>query len=400
MKKSQNPNTHTNRISKNSFLTQNSRQNLTQNSRQNLTQNSFPVIKTNKFPNLFTVFAGNLLRVMGINVNKTVNELNIILSNKQSVEQLKKNIVEFIDLTNPLIDETINQIIEKWNEGIKKMGQNLSVSIVEFIPVLGQIIAEITSLQLILSNFLGIFKDTGEIINNTLTSASNRYYYEIQKQTQNIVAAPINKFNKKKRLVKNALVNTVAGPIEKINEQREIAENAVAGQILSAQNTLAAPIEKINEQREIAENAVAGQLLSAQNTLAAPIEKINEQTELAQNAVAGQLLSAQNTLAAPIEKINKQTELAQNTISKKNSIPEEINNSNNKRPKLSGGGAILSRIQKSVKNFMGKKNESINKEFIDKKKTKTSKNIIISQKGGQILSRIHKSLETFNNIKH
>jgi prophage DNA circulation protein len=287
-------------------------------------------------PDLFTLVAGNLLRVMGINVNQTVNELNIILSNKQSVEQLKKNIAELVDITNPLIDETINKIIQKWNEGIKKMGQNLSMSVVEFIPVLGQIIAEINSIQLIISNFLGIFKSTGYIVNTTLNNASRKYYRRLA-AAQNVVTAPIR-----------------------------LAQNAVAEKIQST------------------ENAIAENLQLAQNTVAAPIKS-------AQNAVAENLESVLNI--PPEEKP---------VLGKGNII---------------GGAKILSRIQKSVKQFMGKNNEFINKKFINKKiidknPEKTSKNTtmkggynknennIISQKGGQILSRIHKSLETFNNITH
>ena len=51
-----------------------------------------------------------------------------------------------------------DKIIQKWNDSIKKMGQNLSMSIVEIIPILGQVIAEVNSIQLIFSNFLDMFK--------------------------------------------------------------------------------------------------------------------------------------------------------------------------------------------------------------------------------------------------
>jgi hypothetical protein len=285
-------------------------------------------------PDLFTLVAGNLLRVIGINVNQTVNELNIILSNKQSVEQLKKNIAELVDITNPLIDETINKIIQKWNEGIKKMGQNLSMSIVEFIPILGQIISEINSIQLIISNFLGIFKSTGYIVNTTLNNASRKYYRRLA-AAQNVVTAPIR-----------------------------LAQNAVAEKIQST------------------ENAVAENLQLAQNTITTPIKS-------AQNAVAENLQSVLNT-------------------------PPEENPISGKR-NITGGAKILSRIQKSVKQFMGKNNEFTNKEFINKKiidknPEKTSKNTtmkvgynknqnnIISQKGGQILSRINESLKSFNKM--
>lgn len=128
----------------------------------------------------------------------------------------------------------------------------------------------------------------------------------------------------------------------------------------------------------------------------------------ASNIVSGKLESAQNavanTVVAPIQNLNNKVESAQNAVSNTIPVLEETNNS-----RLAAGGArILSRIKKSVKNFMDKKNA--NKKIINKKLVKTSKNInmkggynknqnnIISQKGGQILSRIHKSLETFNKM--
>ena len=231
-------------------------------------------------PSVYTVLVGNLLHIMGINVNQTVDDLNNILNNEKSVEQLKQNISKFVNIADPLVDETINKIIQKWNDSIKKMGQNLSMSIIQIIPILGQVIGEINSIQLIFSNILDMFKSTGDILKNTLNSASNEFAKTLP---QNPIKLPEN------------------------------------------------PI-KLPQNQE-------------------------------------------------------------------------------------GGAKILSRIRRSVKQFMGKKNEFTNKEFInkkivDKKITKKTKNInmkggynknknnIISQKGGQILSRIHKSLETFNNVRH
>jgi hypothetical protein len=234
----------------------------------------------NNDPTLYTILVGNLLHIMGISVNQTVDELNNILNNEESVKQLKQNISKFVNIADPLIDTTINKIIQKWNDSIKKMGQNLSMSIVQVIPILGQVIGEINSIQLIFSNFLDIFKSTGDILKNTLNTASDEF-------AKTLPENPIN-----------------------------------------------LPQIDMPHQRIVV-----------------------------------------------------------------------------------GGAKILSRIRKSVKQFMGKKNEFTNKEFINKKiinknLTKKSKNInnmkggtynknknyIISQKGGQILSRINESLKSFNKM--
>ena len=122
-----------------------------------------------------------------------------------------------------------------------------------------------------------------------------------------------------------------------------------------------------------------------------PINKINNQIESAQNAVV-------NTVAIPIGNINN-TALDENSIGPIN---------NNQITGKSGGGRILSRIQKSVKNFMGKSkkntHKNTNKQNTNKKRSmkggtyNKNKKRVFSQKGGQILSRINESLKIFNRM--
>jgi hypothetical protein len=122
-----------------------------------------------------------------------------------------------------------------------------------------------------------------------------------------------------------------------------------------------------------------------------PINQINNQIESAQNAVV-------NTVAIPIGNIN-------NTSIRDDDRLENIDNIKRQR----GGARILSRIQKSVKNFMGKskkithKNTNTNTNTNKKRSMKggtynKNKKRVFSQKGGQILSRINESLKTFNRM--
>jgi len=116
-----------------------------------------------------------------------------------------------------------------------------------------------------------------------------------------------------------------------------------------------------------------------------PINQLNNEIESAQNAVV-------NTVAIPIGKIN-------NTAIREDDRLENTDNIKRQR----GGARILSRIQKSVKNFMGKSKKITHKNTNKKRSMKggtynKNKKRVFSQKGGQILSRINESLKTFNRM--
>jgi hypothetical protein len=171
----------------------------------------------------------------------------------------------------------------------------------------------------------------------------------------------------------NAGVSIIPGVSEVVNTTKSLSNAATAGlDTFTAVTDIATQgIEQIQEQ--------AAELN--------PINQINNKIESAQTAVAENI---NNKVESAAQNINNKVASAQTAAVQK---------------VLAGGSAkILSRIRKSVKQFMGKKRTNTAKNVIMKGGTynnsNKNKNSIISQKGGQILSRIHKSLETFNNITY
>jgi hypothetical protein len=120
--------------------------------------------------------------------------------------------------------------------------------------------------------------------------------------------------------------------------------------------------------------------------------------------------TASTALKDTIENVQDKLESTQNAVVNKVALPiESLENSMaiSKPFNGTGGGRILSRIQKSVKNFMGKSKKITHKNTntkINKKRSmkggtyNKNKKRVFSQKGGQILSRINESLKIFNRM--
>jgi hypothetical protein len=109
----------------------------------------------------------------------------------------------------------------------------------------------------------------------------------------------------------------------------------------------------------------------------------------------------------PMNQLNNQIESLAIPINNNQVESLAIPINNNQVSAAAGGGRILSRIQKSVKNFMGKSKKITHKNTntkINKKRSmkggtyNKNKKRVFSQKGGQILSRINESLRTFNRM--
>lgn len=135
----------------------------------------------------------------------------------------------------------------------------------------------------------------------------------------------------------------------------------------------------------------------ALGTGAAVLETANQVTNIAKDSVE-QIQEAAEKLN-PINKINNQ--INNQIESLENSIAIPINNK--QIIGKAGGARILSRIQKSVKNFIGKSKKITHKNTNKKGSMKggsynKNKKRVLSQKGGQILSRINESLKTFNRM--
>jgi hypothetical protein len=137
---------------------------------------------------------------------------------------------------------------------------------------------------------------------------------------------------------------------------------------------------------------------SAASATTAGLDTFTEVTDIAKDNIetfqdeAAKL----NTVAIPIGKIN-------NTAIREDDRLENTDSIKRQR----GGARILSRIQKSVKNFMGKSKKNTHKNThknTNKKRSmkggtynKNNKRVL-SQKGGKILSRINESLKIFNRM--
>jgi hypothetical protein len=216
-----------------------------------------------------------------------------------------------------------------------------------------------------------------------LKSGLKKFTNEVIVPSANIAVKQMEKpvndgINKTKAAALNIPVSIIPGISEVFNTTKALSNTATAG---------------LNTATAVAKIAT--------NSIEQVNKKITGNINTGQNAVAGNLNAGQNTAEGQVN-------------AAQNDVPVETA----QNAKLRGGGAVISRIKKSVKNFMGKNKESDNKESDNKESTnkkikKTSKNItmkggtynknknnIISQKGGQILSRINESLKTFNNIHY
>lgn len=148
----------------------------------------------------------------------------------------------------------------------------------------------------------------------------------------------------------------------------------------------------------------------ALGTGSAALETANELTNIAKDSI--EQIQEKAAELNPLNQINNQIESAQNAVAnnikEKISIPIPIPQSN---ALIQRGGAILSRIQNSVKDFTSinknktAKNVKSNnmKGGLNQKKNKSLKNLIIqkslNQKGGKILSRIQQSIKEFTSSK-
>ena len=129
-----------------------------------------------------------------------------------------------------------------------------------------------------------------------------------------------------------------------------------------------------------------------------PENQLAEQVEHAQDAAQAKV---GETLSPVTSQIAETQDAAQAKIGE--NIDDMVTINNDNKAGVGGGSKILSRIQKSVKEFMGysqnKKNKSVKKHL--GKKSKTSKRfipIVKNKKTHKILYRIKQSVKEFANV--
>jgi len=192
----------------------------------------------------------------------------------------------------------------------------------------------------------------------------------------NQMAEPVSEgIHKVEANVLNGVVSAIPVVSEVVNVTKSAASAASAG------------LDTFTEVTDITKDSL--ETIQDEAAKLNPINQINNEIESAQNDLV-------NTVALPIGKIN-------NTAIREDDRLENTDSIKRQR----GGARILSRIQKSVKNFMGKSKKITHKNTntkINKKRSmkggtyNKNKKRVFSQKGGQILSRINESLKTFNRM--
>ena len=210
-----------------------------------------------------------------------------------------------------------------------------------------------------------------EKMKSGLENLTNKVVTPVVNNAVNQMAQPVSEgIHKAEASLLNAGVSVIplVGDIVNTGKSLTNAANAGLETFTAVTDITKSGIEQIQEQ-------------------AAELNQLNQLNKL--NEFNNKVASAQNVAA---KNINNKVASAQNVAA----IPK--NNSFVGRR----GGAILSRIKKSVKQFIGKKRTKTAKNININIKGRYSKNKnkknIISQKGGQILSRINESLKTFNNM--
>lgn len=379
------------------------------NNRKNLNN------KKIKYYPIKEVLTSGLLNGLGIKFDsKSIENYDKLLHNPVALKQMETGVE---NLTNvvvvPVVNNALGQMVEPLSEGIHKVEENVLNEAVSAIPVVGQ---GIEMGKYALGTGSAVLETANEVTNIAKDSVE-----QIQEKAAEL--NPLNQINDQIETAQNAVAETVALPIETAQNAAAktvaIPITTVNNQVKSLNtlpvktNNLLSPEEKRKKesqeaiQKEAQEKKIESEKIEKYRLLREENEKqyeIKNKERNEQNIKQNEIVN--NNYINALKQGQNPTSSFTNTLQ---TVPQDINSQQDNRVKVGnyGGGAkILSRIKKSVKQFMGKN------EFVNKKITKTSKNFnnmkggtynknknnIISQKGGQILSRINDSLKTFNNI--
>jgi hypothetical protein len=262
----------------------------------------------------------------------------------------------------------------------------------------------ITLRDLLYYNFFskfGIDFDEKHLQNYHNAINNPKVYNEIQQDVQKLA----NIVNPSIQATTDKIANAWSDSLQQVQQnglKTAVGAIPVVGQVIdevdNVNKTFNSALQGVNAVTSIASDEV--QKIEEKFNKLNPVNQLSEKVVTAQNA-------AQAKIGETLSPVTSKIVAAQDAVNSK--IDENIDNmviSNNfNKAGVGGGSKILSRIQKSVKEFMGHSHSESKKGKLAKKnlgkKGKTAKRfipIIKNKKTNKVLYRIKQSVKEFSNV--
>ena len=260
----------------------------------------------------------------------------------------------------------------------------------------------ITLRDLLYYNFFskfGIDFDEKHLQNYHNAINNPKVYNEIQQDVQKLA----NIVNPSIQVTTDKIAHAWSESLQQVQQnglKTAVGAIPVVGQVIdevdNVNKTFNSALEGVNAITNIASDEV--QKIENKFNKLNPVNQLAEKVVTAQNA-------AQEKIGETLSPVTSKIVAAQDAVNSK--IDENIDDmvTTNNSNKIRGGAKILSRIQKSVKEFMGHSHSESKKGKLAKKnlgkKGKTSKRfipIIKNKKTNKILYRIKQSVKEFANV--